>query len=144
VRFQVLLYNCDPFALGSLIPDDGGRTYLWNVGRQSFYTAVHPRRQFWTSYIPVFLLSISVLSYLPQVHVLHVLPTQSSLIFSSVNQLIAISLRTIPAVSLPWVFWSSYVVVGWLAILLRIRVHISDRKPVILTEAFRGFPQFSR
>jgi hypothetical protein len=29
-------------------PDDGGSTYLWNVGRQLFYTAVHPRRQFWT------------------------------------------------------------------------------------------------
>jgi len=28
--------------------DDGGSTYLWNVGRQLFYTAVHPRRQFWT------------------------------------------------------------------------------------------------
>jgi hypothetical protein len=29
-------------ALGrsSLIPDDGGSTHLWNVGRQSFYTAV--------------------------------------------------------------------------------------------------------
>jgi len=43
-----LLYNRGPFALGSLIPDDGGSTYLWNVGRQLFYTAVHPRRQFWT------------------------------------------------------------------------------------------------
>jgi hypothetical protein len=32
-----------------IIPDDGGSTYLWNVGRQLFYTAVHPRRQFWTS-----------------------------------------------------------------------------------------------
>jgi hypothetical protein len=32
------------------IPDDGGSTHLWNVGRQLFYTAVHPRRQFWTSY----------------------------------------------------------------------------------------------
>jgi hypothetical protein len=31
-----------------IIPDDGGSTYLWNVGRQLFYTAVHPRRQFWT------------------------------------------------------------------------------------------------
>jgi hypothetical protein len=29
----------------------GGSTHLWNVGRQSFYTAVHPRRQFWTSYL---------------------------------------------------------------------------------------------
>jgi hypothetical protein len=26
-------------------PDDGGSTYLWDVGRQLFYTAVHPRRQ---------------------------------------------------------------------------------------------------
>jgi hypothetical protein len=25
----------------------GGRTYLLNVGRQLFYTAVHPRRQIW-------------------------------------------------------------------------------------------------
>jgi hypothetical protein len=33
-----------------LIPDDGGSTHLWNVGRQSFYTAVYPRRQLWTSY----------------------------------------------------------------------------------------------
>jgi hypothetical protein len=31
------------------IRDDGGSTYLWNVGRHLFYTAVHPRRQFWTS-----------------------------------------------------------------------------------------------
>jgi hypothetical protein len=31
-----------------LIPDDGGSTHLWNVGRQSFYTAVYPRRQLWT------------------------------------------------------------------------------------------------
>jgi hypothetical protein len=33
-----------------LIPDDGGSTYLWNVGRQLFYMAVHPRRQFWNWY----------------------------------------------------------------------------------------------
>jgi hypothetical protein len=26
--------------------------YLWNVGRQLFYTALHPRRQIWTSYSP--------------------------------------------------------------------------------------------
>jgi hypothetical protein len=32
-----------------IIPDDGGSTHLWNVGRQSFYTAVQPRRQLWTS-----------------------------------------------------------------------------------------------
>jgi hypothetical protein len=31
------------------IPDDGGSTHLWNVGRQSIYTAVQPRRQLWTS-----------------------------------------------------------------------------------------------
>jgi hypothetical protein len=30
------------------VPDDGGSTYLWNIGRKLFYTAVHPRRQFWT------------------------------------------------------------------------------------------------
>jgi hypothetical protein len=30
-------------------PDDGGSTYLWNVGRQIFYTVVHPRKQIWTS-----------------------------------------------------------------------------------------------
>jgi hypothetical protein len=35
--------------LGLLIPDDGGSTHLWNVGWQSFYTAVQPRRQLWTS-----------------------------------------------------------------------------------------------
>jgi hypothetical protein len=29
------------------ISDDGGSTHLWNVGRQSFYTAVYPRRQLW-------------------------------------------------------------------------------------------------
>jgi hypothetical protein len=43
-----LLYNHNPFMLGSLIPDDGGSTYLRNVGRQLFYMAVHPRRQLWT------------------------------------------------------------------------------------------------
>jgi hypothetical protein len=29
-----------------IIPDDGGSTHLRNVGRQLFYTAVYPRRQF--------------------------------------------------------------------------------------------------
>jgi hypothetical protein len=32
-RFESLRFNW-------LIPDDGGSTHLWNVGRQSFYTAV--------------------------------------------------------------------------------------------------------
>jgi hypothetical protein len=41
------------------IPDDGGSTHLWNVGLQSFYKAVHPRRQFWTSYSPPWELEIS-------------------------------------------------------------------------------------
>jgi hypothetical protein len=40
-------------------PDDGGSTHLWNVGQQLFYTAVHPRRQFWTSYSPPWELEIS-------------------------------------------------------------------------------------
>jgi hypothetical protein len=35
-------------------PDDGGSKYLWNVGRQLFYTAVHPRRQIWAKYIFLF------------------------------------------------------------------------------------------
>jgi hypothetical protein len=39
--------------------DDGGSTYLWNVGGQSFYKAVHPRRQFWTSYSSPWELEIS-------------------------------------------------------------------------------------
>jgi hypothetical protein len=30
----------------TILPYDGGSTYLWNVGRKLFYTAVHPRRQF--------------------------------------------------------------------------------------------------
>jgi len=34
--------------MDGIIPDDGGSTYLLNVGRQLFYTAVHPRKQFWT------------------------------------------------------------------------------------------------
>jgi hypothetical protein len=41
------------------IPDDAGSTYLWNVGRQLFYTTVYPRRQFWTSYSPPWELEIS-------------------------------------------------------------------------------------
>jgi hypothetical protein len=41
--------NLDPFVLGLLIPDDGVSTHLWNVGRQSFYMAVYPTRQLWTS-----------------------------------------------------------------------------------------------
>jgi hypothetical protein len=40
-------------------PDAGGNTYLWNVGRQLFYTAVHPRKQIWTSYSPPWELEIS-------------------------------------------------------------------------------------
>jgi hypothetical protein len=43
-------------------PDDGGSTYLWNVGRQLFYTAVYPRRQFWTTYSPPWELEISLIA----------------------------------------------------------------------------------
>jgi hypothetical protein len=42
-----------------MIPDDGGSTHLWKVGRQSFYTALQPRRQLWTSYSPPWELEIS-------------------------------------------------------------------------------------
>jgi hypothetical protein len=52
VRFQVLTAASMMFRIGFwdvlIIPDDGGSTHLWNVGRQLFYMAVHPRRQFWT------------------------------------------------------------------------------------------------
>jgi hypothetical protein len=41
------------------VADDGGSTHLWNGGRQSFYTAVQPRRQLWTSYSPPWELEIS-------------------------------------------------------------------------------------
>jgi hypothetical protein len=54
VRFQVLTAASMKFRIVFwvvLIPDDGGSTYLWNVGRQLFYTAVHPRRQFCISCI---------------------------------------------------------------------------------------------
>jgi hypothetical protein len=44
-RYNVVLIYC---------LDDGGSTYLWNVGRQLLYTAVHPRRQILTSYATVF------------------------------------------------------------------------------------------
>jgi hypothetical protein len=46
-------------------PDDWGSTHLWNVGRQSFYTVIHPRRQFWTSYSPPWELEISKRILLP-------------------------------------------------------------------------------
>jgi hypothetical protein len=36
--------------------------HLWNVGWQSFYTAVHPRRQIWTSYSPPWELEISLIA----------------------------------------------------------------------------------
>jgi hypothetical protein len=40
-------------------PDDGGSTYIWNVGRHSIKnTAVHTRR-FWASYSPPWELEIS-------------------------------------------------------------------------------------
>jgi hypothetical protein len=46
VRFQVLTAASMMFRI--VFWDDGGSTRLWNVGRQLFYTAVHPRRQLWT------------------------------------------------------------------------------------------------
>jgi hypothetical protein len=47
-----------------IIPDYGGSTYLLNLGRQLFYTAVHPRIQFWTSYSPPWELEISQTYYI--------------------------------------------------------------------------------
>jgi hypothetical protein len=56
VRFQVLTAASMMFRIvfWDVLPDDGGSTYLWNVGRQLFYMAVHPRRQFWTSVLSWF------------------------------------------------------------------------------------------
>jgi hypothetical protein len=51
-------FNSD-LSSGMYGPDDEGSTYVWNVGRQLFYTAVHPRRQIWTSYSPPWELEIS-------------------------------------------------------------------------------------
>jgi hypothetical protein len=61
LRFQVLTAASMMFraVFWVLIPDDGGSTHLWNVGRQLFYTAVYPRRQLWTSYSPSWELEIS-------------------------------------------------------------------------------------
>jgi hypothetical protein len=51
---------------------DGGSTHLWNVGRQSFYTAVYPRRQLWTSlYNSIYLMKNNQLKKL-QKHKSHV------------------------------------------------------------------------
>jgi hypothetical protein len=51
VRFQVLTAASMKFrfVFWDQGDDNVGSTYLWNVGRQLFYTAVHPRRQIWTS-----------------------------------------------------------------------------------------------
>jgi hypothetical protein len=54
--FRVVFWD---ILLCKIIADDGGSTHLWNVGRQSFYTAVYPRRQLWTSYSPLWELEIS-------------------------------------------------------------------------------------
>jgi hypothetical protein len=51
--------SCSELSSGMIIPDDGGSTHLWNVGQQLFYTTIHPRRQFWTSYSPPWDVEIS-------------------------------------------------------------------------------------
>jgi hypothetical protein len=52
MMFRVVFWDILPCIM--IIPDDGGSTHLWNVGQQSFYTAVYPRRQLWTSNITFF------------------------------------------------------------------------------------------
>jgi hypothetical protein len=44
-------------------PGAKASTHLWNVGRQLFYTAVHPRRQFGTSKIYLFNICIYIVCY---------------------------------------------------------------------------------
>jgi hypothetical protein len=55
IMFRIVFWDVLPCKIivdrrfrGTYCPDDGGSKYLWNVGRQLFYTAVQPRRQFWT------------------------------------------------------------------------------------------------
>jgi hypothetical protein len=48
-RVKLLLADVSEVRTASIIrDDDGGSAHLWNVGRQSFYTTVYPRRQLWT------------------------------------------------------------------------------------------------
>jgi hypothetical protein len=54
MMFRIVFWDTLPCKI-IVDPDDGGSTHVWNVGRQSFYTAVYPRRQFWTSYESRFL-----------------------------------------------------------------------------------------
>jgi hypothetical protein len=44
-------YDVQNCLLGCTAVYDGGSTYLWNIVRQLFYTAVHPRKKFWISCI---------------------------------------------------------------------------------------------
>jgi hypothetical protein len=67
VKFRIVFWDVLPckiivdrcFRGTYYLHHQGWRTYFWNVGRQLFYTAVHPRRQFWTSYSPPWELEIS-------------------------------------------------------------------------------------
>jgi hypothetical protein len=49
--------------------DAGGSSYLWNVVRQLFYTAVHLRKQFWTSYSPPWEIVISNNEVVPSTYI---------------------------------------------------------------------------
>jgi hypothetical protein len=41
MMFRIVFWDVLPCKM-IVIPDDEGSTRLWNVGRQLFYTAVHP------------------------------------------------------------------------------------------------------
>jgi hypothetical protein len=69
---SIIRYECRPKFQRYVLPPSSGMSVDrrfrgtcclhhqgWNVGRQLFYTAVHPRRQFWTSYSPPWELEIS-------------------------------------------------------------------------------------
>jgi hypothetical protein len=50
MMFRVVFWDILPckMVVDRRFRGDGGSTNLWNFDRQSFYTAVYPRRQLWT------------------------------------------------------------------------------------------------
>jgi hypothetical protein len=85
ISFRIVFWDVLPckMIVDRRFMDDGGSTHLWNVGRQSFYTAVHPRRQFWTSYSPPWELEISGIISLNSVNKLMVVMVKCGVLFGA-------------------------------------------------------------